>query len=135
MEKIVIPAKADKLQEVLDFVSDVLDSKAVDMGLTTKIQIAVEEIFINISSYAYGDSAGEAIINIDVDEAKRLVKITFADEGVPYDPLEKPDPDINLAASERPIGGLGIFMVKKMMTDVSYEYTEGQNRLTITKEY
>lgn len=62
-----------------------------------------------------------------------MISITFSDSGKPYNPLEKPDPDVTLSAEERSIGGLGIFMVKKSMDDMRYEYKDGQNILTITK--
>ena len=76
-----------------------------------------------------------AVIRIGADEANRAVSITFIDQGIPYDPLKNEDPDITLSAEDRPIGGLGIFMVKKSMDDVSYEYKDNQNRLTIKKGF
>ena len=75
------------------------------------------------------------MIGIEADTEAKCFKITFEDSGIPYDPLKKEDPDITLSADDRPIGGLGIFMVKKSMDDMSYEYKDNKNRLTITKNY
>ena len=100
-----------------------------------QIDVAVEEIYVNIASYAYGDAEGEAIIRAGVTDAPKSVEITFIDSGTPYDPLKKEDPDVTLSADKRPIGGLGIFMVKKSMDDMIYEYKDGQNCLTIKKNF
>ena len=84
--------------------------------------------------YAYPDSEGFADILLAIDPSARTVEITFIDSGIPYNPLAKEDPDVTLAAKDRQIGGLGIFMVKKSMDDVRYEYKDGQNILTIVKK-
>ena len=100
-----------------------------------QIDVAVEEIFVNIANYAYPSGEGEAVISIEADKDAKSVSILFEDQGTPYDPLKNEDPDITLSADERPIGGLGIFMVKKSMDEVSYEYKDGKNRLTISKSF
>ena len=99
-----------------------------------QIQIAVEELFVNIAHYAYNPEVGPATVRVDVEDDPISVVITFIDNGVPYDPLAKDDPDITLSAQERDIGGLGIYMVKMSMDDVSYEYKDGRNILTIKKK-
>jgi anti-sigma regulatory factor (Ser/Thr protein kinase) len=76
---------------------------------------------------------GEATVRVEVIEDPLAVVITFIDKGVPYDPLAKADPDITLSAEERDIGGLGVYMVKKSMDDIIYEYKDGQNILKIKK--
>ncbi len=103
------------------------------MKIQMQIDVAVEEIFVNIANYAYGTGEGPATVRINVDNQNKIVDITFIDNGVPYDPLAKEDPDITLSAQERQIGGLGIFMVKKSMDDVTYEYRDGHNILTLKK--
>ena len=100
-----------------------------------QIDVAIEEVFVNIVRYAYPEGEGEAAIEVETTDSPRAVKITFEDEGVPFNPLEHEDPDIMLSADDRPAGGLGILMVKKSMDDVSYEYKDGKNRLTITKSF
>ena len=94
----------------------------------------MEEIYVNIAHYAYESEMGMATIRVEVGGEPLQVKITFIDNGTPYDPLKKADPDTTLSAEARQIGGLGIFMVKKSMDDVKYQYIDGQNILTISKK-
>ncbi len=133
MERLEVQATKENLLEVSAFVEGYLEKLDCPMKAMMQISVAVEEIYINIASYAYGDSIGMAEILIDHDQALNSVSITFKDSGVPYDPLAKDDPDITLSAEERAIGGLGIFMVKKSMDDMNYEYKDGQNILNIKK--
>ncbi len=98
-----------------------------------EIAVAVEEIFINIAHYAYAPETGKAKVRVEKAEDGGAVAITFTDRGVPYNPLAKQDPDINVSANEREIGGLGIFMTKKLMDELAYEYRDGQNHLTLKK--
>ena len=104
------------------------------MNIRMKIELAVDEIFCNIASYAYAPGVGEVVIEVDYDEKARTVHIVFKDRGVRYDPLAKDDPDVTLSASERTIGGLGIFLVKKSMDDMYYEYRDGMNILHLIKK-
>ena len=131
MKKLVIDALTDNLPQVLSFVDAELETADCSMKLQMQIEIAVEEIFVNIAHYAYAPETGTAVVSIDISDGSAV--ITFEDSGVPYDPLAKPDPDVSLAAEERSIGGLGIFMVKKSMDDVKYEYNNGKNILTLVK--
>ena len=132
MDKKEILAKIDNLPEVSAFIDEKLEEAGSSMKVQMQIDVAVEEIFVNIASYAYGGKEGLAEIFFDIDSDKK-VNITFVDSGVPYDPLKKDDPDVTLSADERQIGGLGIFMVKKTMDDMVYEYKDGKNRLTLIK--
>ena len=95
--------------------------------------MAVEEIFVNISSYAYDPDIGVAQIRVETKEDPLSVVLSFIDGGTPYDPLAKPDPNLKIPLKERRKGGLGIFMVKKTMDGIKYEYKDGHNILTITK--
>jgi len=133
MDKITIEAKVDNLNEVLAFVDEKLEANDCPMKVQMQIDVAVEEIFVNIASYAYNPEIGPATISCEVSEDPLEVTISFMDSGVPYDPLAKEDPDVTLSAEERQIGGLGIYMVKKSMDNVSYEYRDGQNIFTIKK--
>ena len=132
--EIVVEALADHLPEVLAFVDDYLEQMDCPMKTQMQIDVAVEEIFVNIASYAYAPKTGKAKIRVETGSSPPTVKITFMDSGVPYDPLAKEDPDVTLSADERAIGGLGIFMVKKNMDDMHYEYKDDQNILTIEKK-
>ena len=126
-------AVLDQLDDVLAFVDEQLDLIDCPMKSRMQVQIAAEEIFVNIASYAYQPGTGKADILVETAKDPRSVTITFKDRGVPYDPLAKEDPNISLSAEDRPIGGLGIFMTKKSMDEMKYEYRDGQNVLTIRK--
>lgn len=126
-------ATLDRLTEVMSFMDGILESLDCPMRAQMQIDVAVEEIYVNIASYAYAPGTGPACLRVELREDPRTLLITFIDSGVPYDPLAKPDPDISLPASERQIGGLGIFMVKKTMDDMIYEYKDGRNVLTLVK--
>ena len=131
MKELILEAKTDNLPQVLEFVDGELERLNCPMKIQMQIDVAVEEIFVNISKYAYHPKSGEATIQVEVEDEPLTVCLTFIDNGVPYDPLAKNDPDVTLSAEERQIGGLGVFIVKKSMDDVSYEYKDGKNILKL----
>ena len=131
--ELTLQAVTENLDQVLAFVEENVEEWECPLKVLMQVQIAVEEIYVNIAKYAYKTEAGEATIRVEVKGEPRQVCITFVDQGVPYDPLAKEDPDVTLSAEERQIGGLGIFMVKKSMDDVEYMYQDGSNILTIKK--
>ena len=133
MKELFIEALTDNLDSVLAFVDEQLEATECSMKIQMQIDLAVEEIFVNIANYAYDPETGPATVRVDVAPDGTVVTITFVDNGVPYDPLAKADPDITLPAEQHEIGGLGIFLVKKNMDDVSYEYVNGSNILTLKK--
>ncbi len=116
---------------VQERVRDFLAPASCSMRTLLELDMLVEEIFINIASYAYGDKPGSA--SIDLSRSGSLFTITFRDKGIPYNPLAKDAPDLTSDASNRPVGGLGIFLVQKYSDDMSYEYKDNENRLTIHK--
>lgn len=126
---------ADKsvLYDVLGFVEEELEKHDCNMKTQMMISVMVEEIFVNIASYAYPDGCGTATITMDFDENDKL-SISFIDSGLEFNPLAKEDPDITLSAEERGIGGLGIYMVKQTMEDVKYERVDGKNILSFKKD-
>lgn len=126
-----VAAKIEKLADVLAFVDTLLEENDCPMKTQMQIDVALEEIFVNIAHYAYPDGDGEAQISATVVPGR--MEITLTDSGIPYDPLAKPDPDVTLPAEERAIGGLGIFMTKKLMDELSYRRVDGTNNLTIIK--
>ena len=134
MNELRLDATIENLDHVITFLDDIMEEYDLPMKARMQLDIAVEEIYVNIAHYAYPDGGGSAEIIVDFPE-EGIIKVSFIDQGQPYDPLQKPDPDITLSAEERPVGGLGIYMVKKSMDDMTYEYTDGSNRLTITKVY
>ena len=133
MRELIIEADRMNLPEVQTFIDEQLEEAGCPMLTQTTIDIAVEELFVNIASYAYGEENGNAVVQVTVHQEPLAVEITFIDNGKQYDPLAKADPDITLSAKERKKGGLGIFMVKNTMDNVSYEYKDGKNILTIKK--
>ena len=133
MREITIEAKIENLDEVLGFVDGQLEELECPMKAQMQIDVAVEEIFVNIASYAYAPGVGNAVVRFESSQDPASVTITFIDSGIPYDPVHKDDPDVTLSAEERGIGGLGIYMAKKAMDDMKYVYRDGQNILSISK--
>ena len=134
MEIITVPAESASLETVNTFIQEKLETIDCPKRARMQMQLAVEEIFINISSYAYHPEIGQAEVGVDIDGDPPTVTIRFLDQGRPFNPLEKPDADITLSAQAREIGGLGILLVKKIMDQVDYAYENGKNILTIKKE-
>ena len=128
------PAKTESLSDVLGYVEQTLESLECPMKTQMAICVAIEEVFVNVAHYAYGDGEGDMDLGIGFDKESRTITFRMADKGVPFDPLQKPDPDITLPAEEREIGGLGIFIAKKTMDSIYYTYDNGQNILTMIKK-
>ncbi len=133
MQELNIEAKVENLDKVIAFVDEEIDKLECSQKIRVQIDVAVEELFVNIAHYAYRPDVGPATVRVEVEKDPPAVSITFIDHGIRYDPLAKEDPDITLSAEERSIEGLGIFMVKKSMDDIDYEYKDGQNILHIRK--
>ena len=128
------PAETEALIDVLGFVEEMLESYGCPMKIQTTICVAIEEVFVNVAHYAYGDEPGEVELGISFDETDCTVTFRMKDKGIAFDPLNKEDPDITLSAEDREIGGLGIFITKKAMDDVTYAYENGENVLTMVKK-
>ena len=133
MTKNTFPAKVEALSEVLGFVDRMLELYECPMKTQVAICVAIEEVFVNVAHYAYPEGEGDVTFSIGYDEDSKKVTFRMSDKGVPFNPLERPDPDITLSAEERGIGGLGIFITKKTMESVSYVYENGENILTMIK--
>lgn len=133
MKELTIDATVENIEKVTAFIDEQLEALDCPMKAQIQIDIAIDELFGNIAHYAYNPKTGTATVRIEAAENPMSVIITFIDNGVPYDPLAKSDPDITLSAEEREIGGLGIFIVKKSMDEIAYEYRNGQNILKIKK--
>ena len=133
MKELTVAATVENIETVTDFVNEQLEALDCPMKAQMQIDIAIDELFGNIAHYAYNPEVGSATVRVEVIEDPLAVTITLIDNGVPYDPLAKADPDTTLSAEERDIGGLGIYMVKKSMDDIIYEYKDGQNILKIKK--
>ncbi|MBQ2348023.1 MAG: ATP-binding protein [Clostridia bacterium] len=133
MKELKMEATPQNLDSVIQFVDEQLEEYGCGMKQQMAIDLAVEELFVNIAHYAYNPETGYASVLVDVIKDPLSVEITFIDNGKPYDPLAKSDPDTSLSVEDRPIGGMGIFLVKKSMDLVNYEYKDGKNILTIKK--
>ena len=134
MKELTLDATIPNIETVTDFVNGELEAADCPLKTQMQVDVVIDEIFSNIAQYAYGEGGGQATVGVAVSpEEPRIITLQFRDQGIPYDPLSKDDPNVSLSAEEREIGGLGIFMVKKTMDDVQYEYKDGQNVLTLTK--
>ena len=129
LEKLVVDAKIESHGSVTEFIEKILSSRGCPAKALMEIDIAVDEIFSNIAQYS---GAQEASVYCGVRKGRAVIR--FEDDGRPYDPLSASDPDVTLAAGERETGGLGVFLVKKMMDRVSYEYKDGRNKLLMEKK-
>ncbi len=133
MKELTVEATIENVGVVTDFVNEQLKHLGCPGRAKMQIDVAIDELFGNIAQYAYHPGVGAATVRVETEESPLAVVITFIDSGVPYDPLAREDPDITLSIEERGIGGLGIFMVKKTMDGICYEYRDGQNILRIKK--
>lgn len=132
--KILKIQASDKcMQAVNDFVHSMLPAGCDEMSLN-QIDLAVEEIFVNIAHYS-GAAEAEICAGYHISgDGSGTLTLVFKDSGKPFNPLDRADPDLSLSAEERRIGGLGIFLTKKFMDSVEYEYVDGKNILKITKK-
>lgn len=136
IQEIKLDATVENITKVTEFVDARLEECGCPMKAQMQIDIAIDELFGNIAHYAYNPEVGPATVQVEVRREPEIeVIITFIDNGIPYDPLAKQDPDITLSAEERGIGGLGIYMVKKSMDGIAYEYKDGQNILKVRKKF
>ena len=133
MEKITVDAVLENLQAVIDFATEKLEERDCSMKVVMQTELVIEEIFVNIASYAYHPEIGPATFCMEFEENPHALLMTFIDAGKPYNPLEQDAPDTTLAIDEREVGGLGIFLVRKNVDEISYEYADGKNILRMKK--
>ena len=133
MKTITLEAKIENIPVLTAFVDEQLEALDCPMKPQMQMDVAIDEVFTNIASYAYPGETGDAVITFDFDPEARMVSITFEDHGIPFDPMQREDPDVTLPAEQRAIGGLGIFLVKKTMDDMQYTRRDGANVLVIRK--
>lgn len=133
MKELTINATVENIEKVTAFVDEQLEALDCPLKAQTQIDIAIDELFSNIAHYAYDPEVGPATVRVEVIQDPLAVVVTFIDNGKQYDPLAKEDPDVTLSAEERDIGGLGIYIVKKSMDEITYEYKDGKNILRIKK--
>ena len=132
IKELTLDATIENITVVTEYIDEILESVGCSLEVQYMIDIAVDELFCNIAKYAYKDGIGKATVKIDINE--NMAVITFIDNGIPYNPLLREVPDLDLTVEERNPGGVGIHIVKNSMDDVRYEYVNNQNILTIYKK-
>ncbi len=130
---LTVEAKVENIDPLTNLVNKQLEAMGCSPRVQSQIDIALDELLSNICHYAYGDGTGHVTVGIEEIAEENAVQITIKDYGIPFDPLAHDDPDVSLDIHERNIGGLGIFLVKKTMSDLRYEYRDGCNILTVVK--
>lgn len=128
----IFPAKVEELDNVTAFIEEECEKIECPLKDQMQINIALEEMFVNVAHYAYHPEDG--LVEVQVSGEDKTLTISLIDTGTPYNPLAKEDPDITLEANERQIGGLGIFMTKKIMDEVEYKFEDGKNIFTMKKK-
>lgn len=132
-KEITVSATIENVEQVTNFINCELDSINCPTKAKSEIDIAIDELFSNIAKYAYNPEIGKATVQIEITDNPPSVILVFMDDGKPFNPLDKIEPKIDGSLEEREIGGLGIFMVKKSMDNVEYEYKNNKNILKIKK--
>ena len=135
MQKLKVAATKESLEVVTAFLDQVLDMSDCPLKTRLQIDLALEEMYINIANYAYAPGTGDMELQAGFNDEGNEVILILKDQGIPYDPLAKADPDVSLPADKRKIGGLGIFLVKKTMDSMSYVRQDGYNIVTMTKRF
>ncbi|MBQ7202799.1 MAG: ATP-binding protein [Eubacterium sp.] len=133
MRIIKLPAQLDSIGKATNIMNEMLEEADCSPQVQMQLEIVLDELMSNVARYAYPSKDGDITVSIDVVENPKRVVIILADSGIPYNPLEREDPDITLSAEERKIGGLGIYIVKKYMDEITYTYQDNQNILTLVK--
>ncbi len=133
MYKWTLYATIENVETITGLIDEKLEEAGASMKAEMQINIVIDEIFSNIAKYGYASGKGDATVTLDILHDPLRAEITFINSGEPYDPLAQEDPDIHAALDDRPMGGLGILIIKKTMDDVSYEYKDKQNVLTVVK--
>ena len=133
MKTLIVTADTKELDRVTAFVDGILEEADCPMEIQFRVELAVEEIFVNIASYAYGGSRGEVELKAQILPEPQRLELRFQDRGAPFDPLAKPDADTSPEATLNREGGLGILLVKKTMDEVRYTREKNQNLLTVVK--
>ena len=137
MKEIVLDAKRENLPQLFEFITKTLREYSDDEKTIRKVKLCVEEAFMNIAAYAYDPEVGPAKVSVTAlgEPYPLRVQVVFTDNGKPFNPLKAESPDVESGLEDRQVGGLGIFLIKKEMDDITYEYRDGQNILTLEKKF
>ena len=129
---LILPAEIAEFDRLRTWLQEFALKRNLPEGIASRLLIAADEVFTNIASYAYPNTSGK--VEVSAEQDGTVVRLTFADTGKPFDPLQTPDPDTKAPPEERPIGGLGIFVVKKLMDKIEYRREDNRNILVLTKD-
>jgi anti-sigma regulatory factor (Ser/Thr protein kinase) len=130
MKHLTLPNKIEAIHQLSEFIDGFCEEIGIGMDVCSSLNLAVEEVVVNVISYAY-PMGTTGYVDIEIEADKEILTVVISDTGVPFDPTKKADADITLSAEERPIGGLGIHLVRKIMDEVSYDYADHKNILTL----
>lgn len=133
-KELVLEAAEEHTDELIEFLNAQLSQADCPRKARVQLDVAAEELFVNIARYAYDGEAGSVTVRTAFFDDPLCVQITFIDSGKPFDPLKTQAPDTSVSPEERPVGGLGIYLVKNSMDAIEYTYRDGCNVLTIRKE-
>ncbi len=134
---LTVYAKLDQLDTVLGLVQKALSESTCPPKIQKKILVCAEELFVNVVNYAYGSVPGKFTLELEINDTDTggQISICMKDHGVPFDPLQHKTPELTASAEDRKIGGLGIYMVRNIMDQISYEYLEQKNIVRMTKKW
>ncbi len=135
MAKTIVPARIENLENMIAFIRKGVESVGLTKKELNQVHLVCEETLLNIINYAYPDKTGDIEISYQIDTGSKEITLQFCDGGVPFNPLSVPEPDVDAPIEERDVGGLGIFLVRKIMQDVQYRRQDDKNILTLTKKY
>ncbi|MBQ6975499.1 MAG: ATP-binding protein [Selenomonadaceae bacterium] len=133
MEKLTVEATVENLPQVTEFIIESLEERDCPPKILLQMELVIEELFVNVAHYAYRPDVGNCTVIKEFEENPQALIMTLIDSGIPYNPLEHEDPDTSLGVEEREIGGLGIFLVKKNVDEITYDYKDGKNVLRFKK--
>lgn len=134
MKEIILESKSENLNTLLLEIEELIEDKRISIKSKLQLELIIEELFVNICSYAYED-VGDIKIQYELLEDPLRIIVTFIDTGIEFNPLNKIGPDLTLTAEQRDVGGLGLTIVRKNVDKIDYKYENNQNILTIEKVF
>ena len=129
---LTLPNDINTIPQLNEFIDTVCEELEIDMALAMSLNLAMEEAVVNVMDYAYPEGT-EGEVDIEAIADKAQLHFTISDSGKPFDPTAKEEVDTTLSAEERPIGGLGIHLIRQLMDNISYERKDGKNILRLSK--
>lgn len=131
MKRLELINDVNQVPKLAEWIELLAEEAGLAMDKTFQLNLAMEEAVVNVMNYAFPDHEGMPFF-VEADVQDDRIVFVIDDDGVPFDPTQQAEPDLTLSAEERPIGGLGIMLVRQFMTDVAYEHRDGHNRLSLT---